>query len=135
MFDPVAFGINLMRLCLDSWQLALKAGETATASSLVIHHRLGMLAAVGLVPSQADIREMNLMVSEKAKAFTKAATVLGNGGAMSPMALVGAYSAALDPIHAAATANARRLQNKTGSRESFTRPRSRDQISGNQRGG
>ena len=113
MFNPFLYGADFMRLGTQSWQLALKMAETASASGIVVNKRLGMMAAAGSTPSSGDLKEMNKMVAEKADAFSKAALSLAaSGGGLSPAAMMAAYSTALTPIHRAATANARRLTRK-----------------------
>ncbi len=113
MFNPFLLGADFMRLGTQSWQLALKMAETASASGIVVNKRLGMMAAAGSTPSSGDLKEMNRMVAEKADAFSKAALSLAaGGGGISPAAMMAAYSTALTPIHRAATANARRLTRK-----------------------
>jgi hypothetical protein len=110
-------------------QLALKTGEMLVASGQVIPIRLGRMAAAGHQPSARDQKEFARMAPEKWQAGTESLLAVGlRLQAMqwqwmaqfwkpwtaarlqrhsADMARLG--SVALAPIHAASTANARRL--------------------------
>jgi hypothetical protein len=110
-------------------QLAFKTGEMLMASGQVIPIRLGRMAAAGHQPSARDQREFARMAPEKWQAGTESLLAVGlRLQAMqwqwmaqlwrpwtaarwqhhsADMARLG--SLALAPIHAASTANARRL--------------------------
>jgi hypothetical protein len=123
--------------------LALKSAEMLVASGQVIGSRVEQMARAGANPSASDLREMHLMGSEKLKAATASGLAVARrlGAAPWPHAMaawpsggwpaaahawhpwwagLGALAslghAALMPVHAAATANARRLAGRKGGR-------------------
>lgn len=108
--------------------LAAKTGEMLTASQQVIAARTTRMAHAGARPTQADRREMGLMVGEKLDAFSRSAMhfatawgptwqLLATQAARAWMGMAmslwraapQALGAALAPVHRTATANARRL--------------------------
>lgn len=133
-WDAACAGYNLMA----------RAAETMIASAEVIAHRTSTIQAAYRNPSDADYPELARMVAEKTDAFTRANLMLmrdlgdanadlvaamlrlGLGQGISCEALAGQGARlsrrtnriaerALRPIHARATANARRLSRKNGS--------------------
>ena len=98
------FGMMLkaQRDMMDLWR---KSAETATASAFVVQKRVGMMGN----PSVADMGELSRMVPEKMAAFGLAnmAMMQAFWAGASPAA---GMSAGLKPIHASATANAKRLR-------------------------
>jgi hypothetical protein len=116
-------------------QLALRTGEMLLASSQVIPIRLGRMAAAGHLPSARDQKEFARMAPEKLQAGTESLLAVGLrlqtmqlqwlGQAWQPWTSPAAWqrastdmarlgSAALAPLHAASTANAKRLTRSKG---------------------
>lgn len=119
--------------------VAQKSGELASASALVVAHRVARMAMAGPLPSARDRQEFQRMVEEKQQAFVEswlamighgAATqvTLGTtawrslfhpwlGGGTTPAAMasqmhqagIGMIQKGLAPVHRTAVANARRL--------------------------
>jgi len=96
------------RDAFDFWQ---RAAETAAASAYVIDRRSRMMAT-GRAPTPAEFAEMGLMVPEKLAAFGLANLALFEAWCAGTAASWAAYGEALAPIHARATANARRLRRR-----------------------
>ncbi len=118
------------------WKNALTLWEIAWAAPQVIAHRTTRMALAGSQPSAHDQAEFNRMWQEKVVAFSQAAmrsgwealrlqqslgmALLGLSGnaALTPFRLAGRGTPSLDrvwseglrPIHARATANAKRLK-------------------------
>ena len=118
------------------WKNALTLWEIAWAAPQVIAHRTARMALAGPQPDARDQAEFTRMWQEKAVAFSQAAmrsgwealrlqqslgmALLGMSGnaALTPFRLAGrgapslerVWSEGLRPIHARATANARRLK-------------------------
>jgi hypothetical protein len=115
-------------------ELALQLGEMWLASAKVIAHRTTRMAAAGPMPGERDRDEFTLMGREKFDATNESALAVAAhfstmhlqfgtpafGSLMSGTALLAAFSelsdsaarlfgSSLAPIHARATANARRL--------------------------
>jgi len=129
---------------------ARKATELGLAVPQVVGHRLIRLANAGLLPSARDRREFQLMGAEKIAAFSEswiAMSVaiwqanLALGTSMMAMAatpwlggsparigrrwhstMIDALDKGFDPIHRAATANARRLERSRRPRGIRARP-------------
>jgi hypothetical protein len=128
-----------------SSKLIRHTGELALAAPAVVAHRLGRLAIAGGSPSVQDRREFTRMVFEKPVAFGEAwlamslraweaqqllalaamrAWSLPWGAASSSRSITRAFEAAamrvtaagLAPLHAAATANVRRLGRRRSAR-------------------
>lgn len=99
--SPLFF--NPFALWMD---LALKTAEMLFASGLVIGTRVNRMQRAGPVPSARDRKEFTLMGTEKLKAMSDSAMAVGLRMHQSHLHLMGA---ALQPFHAASTANARRL--------------------------
>ena len=95
----------------DAFRFWQRAAETAAASAFVIDRR-SRLMTPGRVPSPADAAEMALMVSEKLAAFGLANLAMAESWLAGTAASWAAAGEALAPIHARATANARRLRRK-----------------------
>jgi hypothetical protein len=93
----------------DAFRFWQRAAETMTASAYVIDKRSRMMTT-GRVPTAADMAELGMMVSEKLTAFGLAHLALTQSMLAGTAASWGAAGEALAPIHARATANARRLQ-------------------------
>ena len=100
---PSPLFFNPFALWMD---LALKTAEMLFASSLVIGTRVNRMHLAGPNPSARDRKEFTLMGTEKLKAMTDSAMAVGLRMHQSQLHLLGA---ALQPFHAASTANARRL--------------------------
>lgn len=96
---------------LDAFAFWQRMAETMTASAYVIDHRSRLLQP-GRLPSPADVAEMGLMVPEKLTAFGLANLALFEAWCAGTAASWTAYGEALAPIHARATANARRLRRR-----------------------
>lgn len=118
-------------------QLAWRTGEMWLASSQVIPIRLARMAAAGPNPGQRDRREFHKMGAEKLQAAGESVFAVALAmqqaqlqfwarcwqGWLTPMQrgvaphvqLARLASAALAPVHRAATANARRLNRVTAS--------------------
>ena len=129
-WDAASAGYNLM----------VRTVDLMVASSDVIQHRSGTIRAAWHDPMSADYPELFGMVAEKVEAFTRANISLlqdlGQAnvdilaaatrvGGVTPVGLAAAglkastrtsrmAERALRPIHARATANARRLNRKKG---------------------
>ena len=89
--------------------LATKTLEMMLASAQVIGHRTGRMALAGPVPNARDRREFALMGQEKIEAGAQSAqAMVAHIMTMSQNATKLAHRG-LKPIHAKATANARRL--------------------------
>ena len=58
--------------------VALKTQEMLVSSSSVIQLRTGLMAKAGLVPSDADLAEMQLMGHEKLAAATESGSAIAN---------------------------------------------------------
>ncbi len=95
----------------DAFRFWQRAAETATASAYVIDRRSRMMAS-GRAPTPADLAELGMMVSEKLTAFGLANLAMTQALLAGTAASWGAAGEALAPIHARATANARRLKRK-----------------------
>jgi len=111
----------------NPWMLwadfALKSTEMLFASGQVIGSRVNRMASAGHNPSARDRKEFMLMGTEKLKAASDSSLAmtaamtrlwqpwLAAGASMSKLSGAAAQVAAagLQPVHAAATANARRL--------------------------
>lgn len=91
---------------LRFWQHAV---ETVGASAYVIDKRSRMMTT-GRVPTPADIAELGMMVTEKLTAFGLANLAMTQSMLAGTAASWGAAGEALAPIHARATANAKRLR-------------------------
>lgn len=104
--------------------LALRTGEMLVASAQVIGHRTGRMAKAGPSPNARDRKEFRRMGLEKVAAANESAWAMGRqlGEAnlqlglklwkdMCQLSTVGAKVTqhGLKPVHARATANARRL--------------------------
>ena len=88
------------------FEVATKTAEMMLASGVVIHTRVGRMAAAGPNPSARDRKEFTLMGAEKVKAMQDSALAVGMGLQQAQLQMA---SAALAPFHTASTANARRL--------------------------
>lgn len=120
---------RLTTVAFDTWRLSLQVTETMLASQAVIGARMGMLGAGMGDPRQIPFAEFSRLIPEKTSAFGAA-----NAGASRALAgkhaaadlkaaliddgmtlldwweqSIGVASAWWRPIHAQATANARRL--------------------------
>lgn len=95
----------------DAFSFWQRAAETAAASAFVIDRRTRLMTP-GRVPTPADLAEMAMMVPEKLAAFGLAGIAWSEAWLAMGAAGWGAAGAALDPIHARATANARRLRRR-----------------------
>jgi hypothetical protein len=93
----------------DAFDFWRRVAETASASAFVIDRRSRVLTP-GHVPTPADLAEMGLMVPEKLTAFGLANLALLEAWYAGTAASWASYSEILAPIHARATANARRLR-------------------------
>jgi hypothetical protein len=93
----------------DAFSFWQRAAETAAASAFVIDRR-SRLMTPGRVPTPADMAEMSLMMSEKLAAFGLANLAIVEAWLAGTAASWSAAGDALAPIHARATANARRLR-------------------------
>lgn len=98
----------------DAAKLWRTTAETMSASAYVVAKRSDVLARAAHNPSPADLAEIARLVPEKMAAFSLAQLSLieswfafQNGQAASA---ADAWTKALAPIHARATANARRLR-------------------------
>ena len=118
--------------------IAAKSAELALAVPQVVAHRLARMAHAGPAPSARDLKEFNLMVTEKSAAFMQAwqamamQSVFANQamaasfvrsfwsprrGRVMPAkvvaqlqgAVLGILGKGLAPVHRKATANAKRL--------------------------
>jgi hypothetical protein len=112
---------------LDWWTLGLRnarmGAELLEASQSVIAHRQEVLREAARNPMAADYAELWLMGAEKIAAFTAAGAAAANDWAKLQRSWLGgspnfteaaarSWKRAMTPIHAAATANARRLKAK-----------------------
>ena len=95
----------------DAFTFWQRAAETMTASAFVIDRRTRLMAP-GRVPTPADAAEIGLMVSEKLAAFGLANLAMINAWFAGTAASWATCGEALEPIHARATANARRLRKR-----------------------
>lgn len=93
----------------DAFRFWQHAAETATASAYVIDKRSRMMTT-GRPPSAADMAELGMMVTEKLTAFGLSNLAMTQSLLAGTAASWGAAGEALAPIHARATANARRLK-------------------------
>ncbi len=107
---------QLLQANRDAMTLWRQSTETALAAGEVIARRGRMMAVAGADPRRADLGELGRMVPEKLAAIGMAnlaiaeawfAWSMGSAGSMAS-----AWSRALDPFHARATANARRLRRR-----------------------
>ncbi len=99
----------------DAAKLWRTTAETLSASAYVVARRSDVLARAAHNPSPADLAEIGRIVPEKLAAFGLAQLSLleswlafQNGQTAS---VTDAWGKALAPIHARATANAKRLRN------------------------
>lgn len=69
------------------WDIAVMSQELMVASATVIQKRTGRMAAAGLSPSASDMREMQLMGSEKIAAAGASASAMARQWGASEMAL------------------------------------------------
>lgn len=118
-YDSTTFG-RVVAAGLDAWTVSLRIAETMAASQTVIGARLAMFGAGVAYPARLPVAELNRLVPEKAAAFGKANADAARSlrrrdatDSVSPLdwwetsiRLAAAWWA---PIHAQATANARRL--------------------------
>ena len=95
----------------DAFTFWQRAAETMTASAFVIDRR-SRLMTPGRVPTPADAAEMGLMVTEKLAAFGLANLAMMNAWFAGTAHTWASCGEALAPIHARATANARRLRKR-----------------------
>lgn len=95
----------------DAMRFWQRAAETASASAYVIDRRSRLLTS-GRTPTPADLAEMSLMVTEKIAAFGLANLAVAQALLAGTAASWAAAGEALAPIHARATANARRLKTR-----------------------
>lgn len=95
----------------DAFRFWQHAAETATASAYVIDKRSRMMTS-GRAPTPADLAELGMMVTEKLTAFGLANLAMTQSMLAGTAASWGAAGEALAPIHARATANARRLKRR-----------------------
>lgn len=100
----------------DAAKLWRTTAETLSASAYVVAKRSDVLARAAQQPTPADLAEIARLVPEKMAAFSLAQLSLleswmafQNGQSAS---LADAWDKALAPIHAQATANARRLRKR-----------------------
>ncbi len=98
------FGMMLkaQREAMDLWR---KSAETATASAYVVQKRVSMMGN----PSASDVAELSRMIPEKMAAFGLANMAMAQA-LLSGESMAAGMSAGLKPIHARATANAKRLR-------------------------
>lgn len=105
---------------LDTWAVSLRIAETMAASQAVIGARMAMFGAGVAYPARLPVAELNRLVPEKTAAFGKAtagaARSLRRRGATDSMLPLDWWETSIRiaaawwaPIHAQATANARRL--------------------------
>lgn len=129
-------------IALANWNTAVRMGETLAAANTVIGSRVETMREAARDPLAGDYGELTRMVSEKVEAFTASGLSLARdiGAIQMEMATAmiqaarppsmrrfnalsgrsariaehaaGAVGRALDPVHASATANARRLGKK-----------------------
>lgn len=125
--------LRLMAAGFDAWKLSVQVAETLVASQLVINTRLAMVGGSMNGTAKPPIDELNRLIPEKTAAFGKAGVAASRammGRGKRPMTLSGALLAdnmiMLDwwerslsaagawwmPVHAQATANARRLSGR-----------------------
>lgn len=71
---------NPFAIVFDLFQTAMKFNETLLATPAVIAARMPVIGAVFHSPFSADYRELALMVSEKADAFSRSASLGSQGG-------------------------------------------------------
>jgi hypothetical protein len=95
----------------DAFRFWQRAAETAAAAAFVIDRR-SRLMAPGRVPTPAEVAEIGLMIPEKLAAFGLANLALMEAWFAGSAASWAAAGEALAPIHARATANARRLRRR-----------------------
>lgn len=93
----------------DALRFWRRAAETAAASAFVIDRRSRLLTP-GRVPTPAEIAELGLMIPEKLAAFGLANLAMMEAWFAGTAVSWAAAGEALAPIHARATANARRLR-------------------------
>ncbi|QAY75867.1 hypothetical protein [Sphingosinicella sp. BN140058] len=134
---PIYTAMKLNAAALDLFATGLRSAETMLAADAVIRTRSRMIGDAAAAPHKGDYRELSRMVPEKVAAFGAAGDVLAaewriwqqEVGALAATAeptidtffrwtdamtrLWAAPGAALRPVHAAATANARRLGKRT----------------------
>lgn len=104
------FGL-MAQMSDDALRFWRQAAETASASAYVIDKRSRMLSS-GRVPTPSDLAELSMMVTEKMTAFGLANLAIAQSMVAGTSASWSAASDALAPIHARATANARRLRRR-----------------------
>ena len=95
----------------DAFRFWQRAAETAAASAFVIDRRSRLLAP-GRVPTPAELAELGLMMPEKLAAFGLANLAMLEAWMAGSLAGWATAGEALAPIHARATANARRLRRR-----------------------
>lgn len=95
----------------DAFRFWQRAAETASASAYVIDRRSRMLAP-GQLPTPAALAEASMMVTEKMTAFGLASLAMTQSLLAGTAASWAAAGEALAPIHARATANAKRLRRR-----------------------
>jgi hypothetical protein len=95
----------------DAFRFWRQAAETASAAAYVIDHRSRLLAP-GRALTPADVAELTIMVTEKLTAFGLANLAVTQSMMAGTAASWAAAGEALAPIHARATANARRLRRR-----------------------
>ncbi|MGB3723102.1 MAG: hypothetical protein WA979_09835 [Pacificimonas sp.] len=89
----------------QAMSLSVMWGETLTASSYVLARRANILYGAAENPLNADMAEIGRMIPEKMDAFGRGLSDMGR--ASCPLDAAGRL---LKPIHARATANAKRLR-------------------------
>ncbi|MBV7256015.1 hypothetical protein KCG44_04365 [Pacificimonas sp. WHA3] len=89
----------------QAMNISLMWGETMAASAYVLTKRANILYGAAENPVNADMTEIGRMIPEKMQAFGKGFADMGK--ASSPM---DAAARLLKPVHATATANAKRLR-------------------------
>ena len=120
-------------MCMEGCTTALQLFETMAAVPAVVNARIPMIGAAACNPLTGDWPELYKMVAEKADAFTQAGlsitrdmqaiqaemmkpTRSAKSAAASSARIrhhaIGAAGRALAPVHAAATGNATRLQER-----------------------
>lgn len=125
--------LRMMTAGFDAWKLSVQVAETMIASQIVIGNRMAMVGGGLTGVAKPPVAELNRLIPEKTVAFGKAGAaasraMMARGKA--PMTLSGALLAdnviMLDwwerslnaagawwmPVHAQATANARRLSRR-----------------------
>ena len=95
----------------DAFSFWQRAAETMAASAFVIDRRARLMTP-GRVPTAADAAEIAQMLPEKLAAFGLANLAVMNAWFAGTAASWAPCGEALAPIHARATANARRLRKR-----------------------